>query len=368
MVQGLVPSAAATLRAQLSTITEIANSPRRDRGATRAIYSYPAKFQAHLPAELIRLFTAPGELVVDPYSGGGTTGLEAFVLGRPFFGVDLSPFACLVARVKTTRLAETLVADALDLCLAARAPRAILDEDDILCLGAPIAAEIAALAGGTDAVADPAARDLLRLALIHAVKIAGRRDFDADTIMPLFRQRALFIGDAVAALPDGPATPRFRCGSNYALPELAEGAARVVVTSPPYKDLDVEYGLLQIQRPRLGRSKRSRVIWRLLGVDEVRPPVLCGGRGDSYWETLKPSLREIRRVLAKGAAAFFWTGFKTASDEERFQDHLADAGLPVVAPIRVVLGRDRVASSRSTHHGRETGMLGHDYLIACLAA
>src|SRR5215813_12469872 len=99
----------------LDRITELANSPRRDRGATRAIYSYPAKFQAHLPAELIRLFTVAGDLVVDPFSGGGTTGLEAFLAGRRFAGVDLNPFGCLLARVKTTPIDEYETARTLDL-------------------------------------------------------------------------------------------------------------------------------------------------------------------------------------------------------------------------------------------------------------
>jgi hypothetical protein len=362
-----VPSAAATLRSQLDAITAIANSPRRDRGATRAIYSYPAKFQAHLPAELIRLFTRPGDLVVDPFAGGGTTGLEAFLLGRRFFGVDLNPFACLVARVKTTRIDRTAIDVALATCLAAATPRPVLDDDDRLCLGPAVAAEVDRLAGGTDAVADPAARDLLRVALVHAVKIAGRRDFDSASLLPHFEQRVAVVARAAAALPDDRPAPAFRCGSNHALPEVDAGAARLVVTSPPYKDLDVEYGLLQIQRPALGKSKRSRVIWRLLEAPELGKSRLCGGRGEAYWPSLDRSLAALRGVLAPGAAAFFWTGFKTFSDEERFMDRLAAAGLEVVAPIRVVLGRDRVASSRSTHHGRDTGMMGHDYLIACLA-
>jgi hypothetical protein len=172
------------LGAAIGRIARLANRPRRDRGATRAIYSYPAKFQAQLPAELIATFTAPGELVVDPYAGGGTTGLEAQLAGRAFVGSDINPFACLVARVKTTPVAPARVEAALADVLAARTRRAVLDEDDAQCLGPAIADELARLAGGLDAVEDVAARDLLSVALVHAVKIAGRRDFTGTSVLP----------------------------------------------------------------------------------------------------------------------------------------------------------------------------------------
>jgi hypothetical protein len=195
--------------------------------------------------------------------------------------------------------------------------------------------------------------------------MAGRRDFDGDSIAPLFRRRVEQILHGLSALPRGGQPPRFRLGSCASMPEVADGEAALVVTSPPYKDLDVEYGLLQIQRPRLGRSKRSQVIWRLLGETPLTKADLCGGRGDRYFERLAANLAEIRRVLRAGAPAFFWTGFKTTEDRDRFAAALDTAGLRPLRLIPARLSRDRVASSRSDHHGRATGMLGEDYLIAC---
>lgn len=43
---------------------------------------------------LVDKFTAPGELVVDPFIGGGTTAVAALERGRPFEGFDLDP-ACV---------------------------------------------------------------------------------------------------------------------------------------------------------------------------------------------------------------------------------------------------------------------------------
>ncbi len=354
------------LRRHAAVLSTLANSPRRDAGATRAIYSYPAKFQARLPAELIARFSQPGDLVVDPYCGGGTTALEAYLQGRAFSGVDLSPFACLVARVKTTPLPAGGVREGLAAVLASTTPRGdLFDDEDRACLGGPIADEVARLAGGI--AAGGAIGDLLTLSLIHTVKLAGRRDFAAPSIVPLFERKAQQAARAVAALPRQDPRPSIACRSNHTL-DLPGAAAQLVVTSPPYKDLDVEYALLQLQRPALGRSKRSSIVWRLLGAQPISKKALCGGAGGTYWRNLAPSLAETRRVLAGGAPAFFWTGFKTDEDRLAFQRHLAAAALPVALAIPVTLGRDRVASSRSTHHGRATGMLARDWLFACLAA
>ena len=40
---------------------------------------------------LVEWFAAPGELVVDPFLGGGTTGVAALQAGRSFFGSDIDP-------------------------------------------------------------------------------------------------------------------------------------------------------------------------------------------------------------------------------------------------------------------------------------
>lgn len=70
-----------------------------DWGA-RAVWSFPsvrantdheAKFPLELPRRVIRLLTAPGELVLDPFMGSGTTALAAIELGRPYLGFELQP-------------------------------------------------------------------------------------------------------------------------------------------------------------------------------------------------------------------------------------------------------------------------------------
>ena len=76
---------------------------------THNIHRYSGKFIPQIAARAISLLTQPGELVVDPYSGSGTTLLESALLGRRAIGVDLNPLAVLIARVKTTPIPEAIL-------------------------------------------------------------------------------------------------------------------------------------------------------------------------------------------------------------------------------------------------------------------
>jgi DNA modification methylase len=59
---------------------------------------HSATFPVALPAWFIRLFTRPGELVLDPFVGSGTTAVAARELGRHYIGIDISPEFCEVAQ------------------------------------------------------------------------------------------------------------------------------------------------------------------------------------------------------------------------------------------------------------------------------
>lgn len=72
--------------------------------ATHNFHSFPAKFPPQLPKKFIIALTLPGEQVLDPMSGSGTTVLEAMLLGRHGIGVDIDPLALNLGKVKVTSL------------------------------------------------------------------------------------------------------------------------------------------------------------------------------------------------------------------------------------------------------------------------
>ncbi|MGQ9656333.1 MAG: DNA-methyltransferase [Fimbriimonadales bacterium] len=53
--------------------------------------NHAATFPVDLPAWFIKLFTEPGDLVLDPFIGSGTTAVAAVRLGRKYLGFELNP-------------------------------------------------------------------------------------------------------------------------------------------------------------------------------------------------------------------------------------------------------------------------------------
>lgn len=53
--------------------------------------SHVAPFPIDLPLRAIAAGCPPGGMVLDPFSGAGTTGLAALQRGRAYLGVDLLP-------------------------------------------------------------------------------------------------------------------------------------------------------------------------------------------------------------------------------------------------------------------------------------
>lgn len=62
--------------------------------------SYLAMFPAGLAHAFIARYTRPGDVVLDPFSGRGTTPLQACAEGRMGIGNDLNPFAHLLTAAK----------------------------------------------------------------------------------------------------------------------------------------------------------------------------------------------------------------------------------------------------------------------------
>jgi site-specific DNA-methyltransferase (adenine-specific) len=53
--------------------------------------NHSAVFPPDLPEWFIKLFTKPGDIILDPFVGSGTTAFSALRLGRHFVGIDINP-------------------------------------------------------------------------------------------------------------------------------------------------------------------------------------------------------------------------------------------------------------------------------------
>lgn len=88
----------------VDSLTAGARSTERVSGWTHDFYRYPARFSPHFAAAAIRVFSRPGQTVLDPYMGGGTTIVEALAHGRKAIGNDLNALGVFIARTKTSSL------------------------------------------------------------------------------------------------------------------------------------------------------------------------------------------------------------------------------------------------------------------------
>jgi DNA modification methylase len=72
----------------------------KDAHLSHKAHSFPAKFPPQLPRKFILELTNPGDVVLDPMMGSGTTLLEAFFQSRQAIGFDIDPLAMLLTQVK----------------------------------------------------------------------------------------------------------------------------------------------------------------------------------------------------------------------------------------------------------------------------
>ncbi|RLE44024.1 site-specific DNA-methyltransferase, partial [Candidatus Woesearchaeota archaeon] len=88
-------------------INEFWTSKQRQACSIHEI-SYRACFKPQLPRFFVELLTQEGDTVYDPFSGRGTTVIEAALLGRKIIANDVNPLSAILTgpRLHPPRLAE----------------------------------------------------------------------------------------------------------------------------------------------------------------------------------------------------------------------------------------------------------------------
>lgn len=87
--------------------------------APRVRGGYPAEKPPRVSETLIVQSTNPGELVIDPFMGSGSTGVAALNVGRRFWGNDIAPEALVLARSRLLGVESTGERSNTQLVLAA---------------------------------------------------------------------------------------------------------------------------------------------------------------------------------------------------------------------------------------------------------
>lgn len=292
--------------------------------ASHGIHRYKGKFYPQLGRCLLNLSCEPGSLVVDPFTGSGTVGLEASLLQHEFHGIELSPVGAATARAKvdlmrarpglleeaTSYIGQSLRKPDEGIVWSEFAPAT---HEELTSWFAPkVLARISSLlasvrsmseqfADGDVAVqlAEVCVSDLIR-DVSHQdpsdLRIRRRADpLDDAEVENLFFTRwdvaVKKIRSAQNVLPESPGSARVVCGDSTDpgnWPTNANGSPRAVdaiVTSPPYAA-----ALPYLDTDRLsiaavfGKSKGDRTILEgaLVGSREIRTGDLRTWKAELY--------------------------------------------------------------------------------------
>lgn len=65
---------------------------------SKKLIGHPAPFPVELPKRLIKLYSYPNDIVLDPFCGSGTSCVAAHYLYRKWIGIDINPEYCELAR------------------------------------------------------------------------------------------------------------------------------------------------------------------------------------------------------------------------------------------------------------------------------
>lgn len=84
-------------------------SKKKKRVNMHSFHRYYGKLIPAIPEAFINEFTKDGDLVCDPFTGSGTTAVEALRGNRNFIGVEINPLSCEIARVKTQKLDNEVI-------------------------------------------------------------------------------------------------------------------------------------------------------------------------------------------------------------------------------------------------------------------
>jgi hypothetical protein len=324
-------------------------SQRPVRGHTHAIYRYPARFSPEFVRACLDEFTSPGDLVLDPFVGGGTAAVESLAKGRRFAGFDLNPLSILLTRAKTTHLGRRdrtiltgWLAQAFDTCslLPAFDPRLRNAPADIAsALASPVA-----MAG---LLPEARQRDAARVVLLDVGQkaIDGRRrpaspetlkGAASDALLRLFSGlEDLRLAAAAVGIPPSH-LPRRRVLRSVSAHDAAcsrgvnrlVGRARLVVTSPPYPGVHVLYHRWQVG----GRAETPMPYWLADLQDGLGPKhYTMGSRTnygeDRYFEAMAETWAALRRLLHREVVIVQLVAFQDPARQlDRYLKMMAAAG------------------------------------------
>jgi len=336
-------------------------------GYTHNFYSYPARFSPKFPRAVMRDFSEPGDVILDPFAGSGTTLVEALVNGRHAIGIDLNPIAHFISTVKTSVLTaeqEKLLrkwGDQTIPKLNAQRPPETHDwwreEGYQKDLPWPVRKAIEFALNEAKSLE----RSRLELYARCSILSAGQQVLDRTRSLPSVGDFRQHLDESVDTLIAGSSELRSALNNRSFKPRclsLQEDASRLtredlernfdkkpslVITSPPYPGVHVLYHRWQIE----GRRETPAPYW-IIGTPDGHGAshYTMGSRSEKgindYFSKLESTFSHLHSLLEENALIFQLVAFSNSDDQlPRFLEAMEEAGFTEVKAEGATLNQKR---------------------------
>lgn len=376
---------------QLVEVSRLPFAEKADR-LNHNVFRYPAKFHPPVARALIEGYTRPGETVLDPFCGSGTTLVEALVSGRSGVGTDVDPLAVLVTKAKIRRYdleaLEATVSSLRDRLTKMRDADVALwggMENEIpqcdFASALPALAEyvpalprmdhwfrrrvvlqLAAIRGLAEAEPAPGTRDFLRLCFAAIIRNASNADpvpvsglevtshmrakeANGRSIDP-YGLFATALNKNLAAMRDFEEARHRSCYGRAAiadarhLSECGTGPVDAVITSPPYLTAVDYYRRHTLEMYWLGLTstdvERLELLPRYIGRDKVGQRHLSDEESESGMDLARTWLPHFGDIKPERARAFTYYCIGMSKALARLSELVAVGG-----PVVIVVGNVR---------------------------
>lgn len=350
----------------LDSLRKAAGDRSRIVGLTHRFYRYPARFSPQFVASAIHAFSRPGDVVLDPYMGGGTTIVEAMAHGRRAIGCDLNSLAVFVTTAKTTTLSKKEIKEIRNWATVVVPQTSyhamINDLADLICprrtrnLNIPQARPakklIAQCILAINTFRSDRAKTFARCVLLNVAQWALNNRKTAPSLGKVRVKIVTTTEEMLQSLDElswkqsttsnSPCPPVILHGSSSELHTMTPFSDRVkadlVITSPPYPGIHILYHRWQVD----GGKETPAPYWIASCMD---------GQGASFYnfaarhedaeeeyfrESLR-TLRSIRTVTRKGALVIQLIAF--SSPRRQLEKYLHGMELAGFAEVRSVDGK-----------------------------
>jgi len=237
--------------------------------ATHSIHPYVAAINPPLAASLISHYIPKGEVMLDPFCGGGGVLVEAILQGRRAIGCDINPLAVLMSQAKTTQLpSRRTLHTYLGIAEEAEKLARKISTDDVpevvrFWYRQDSLSPLKALQTVVCRIEDEAQRRLFQIVLSATardvmltyrgeIRLRKLQGADLERFQPnvfaAFKKRALSAIKSVSELPSGSRADVLTMDCRKL---TKRQSCHTVITSPPYGDDKNGVGYFQFSRNML---------------------------------------------------------------------------------------------------------------------